>query len=97
MTLRTLIACASPLSSPNTVRDHLRATNCEDLGGGGITRFVPYTDLKIDVDSRQTSIDMEKKSLSIDKQGGVLNIETDSKVLSINLDLAEKEITQNGN
>ena len=35
MTLRTLVVCASPLSGSHTVRDHLAATNCDDLGSGG--------------------------------------------------------------
>ena len=32
MTLRQLIACASPLPSPDTVRNHLNAINCTLLG-----------------------------------------------------------------
>ncbi len=29
MTLRTLVACASPLANGHTVREHLAATSCE--------------------------------------------------------------------
>ncbi len=51
MTLRQLIACASPLNSPRTVRDHLRATDCGSLGGGGTGKdvFVPFTSLTCDL------------------------------------------------
>ncbi len=33
MSLRELVACASPLSGSHTVRDHLAATDCLSLGG----------------------------------------------------------------
>ena len=40
MTLRTLVACASPLPDGHTVREHLAATNCDDLGSGGGDVFI---------------------------------------------------------
>ncbi len=33
MTLRQLVACASPLIGSHTVREHMSATNCLTIGG----------------------------------------------------------------
>ena len=33
MTLRQLVACASPLAGSYTVREHMSATNCLTIGG----------------------------------------------------------------
>lgn len=35
MTLRSLVACASPLADGNIIRDHLAAIDCDNLGPGG--------------------------------------------------------------
>lgn len=35
-TIRQLILCASPISPEHTIREHLDATNCDDLGSGGL-------------------------------------------------------------
>lgn len=40
-TLRELILCASPLTGEHTVRDHLLATDCANLGNGGTCTDVP--------------------------------------------------------
>ena len=48
MTLRELVSCASPLDSPRTVRDHLNATKCEDIGQTTVINLtVNSTDVKI--------------------------------------------------
>lgn len=93
MTLRTLVACASPLSSPNTVRDHLNAINCDNLGGGGVDRLIPYTQLKLSVIDPRVSIGIKNKVKSLTALSRVLKIENKSRVVRINLDLTNKEIT----
>ena len=91
MTLRALISCASPLPSPMTVREHLAAINCDNLGGGG-DRLVPYDDIVLDIQIDRMSVDIQKDTLSIEVQSKEIDVELGTKTLSIDMENKNKEV-----
>lgn len=48
-TLRALILCASPLGGSYTVREHLLATDCDNLGSGDSGIQVPISIVTEDI------------------------------------------------
>lgn len=65
MTLRTLIACASPLSGLHTVRDHLSAINCNDLGSGEGIVLLPVDSISVEAPAHTHTIDIGDRNIEI--------------------------------
>lgn len=85
-TLRELIKCASPLSGDNTVREHLLATDCANLGGGGSGVQIPISiepaDIQIEISEPETM------KISLDTQ----EVKVVISDLEIGVDVTPEEI-----
>lgn len=73
MTLRTLVACASPLSGSHTVREHLAAINCSELGTGGDISF-----------SARGSFAVSLKTMNFSMSGSTIGFKPLYRILGFN-------------
>lgn len=87
-TLRELILCASPLTSDSTVREHLLATDCENLGTGSgsctdIPVIIETSDIPINItEAEQVIVELEAEDVGI--------VISD---ISIGVSISQEEIT----
>lgn len=64
LSLRQLVACASPLEGSHTIRDHLSAINCGDLGGGE-TIILPVDSIRVEALSNAHTIELDDRNIEI--------------------------------
>lgn len=80
------------LDSKSTVSNTTALIHLQNIGGSGIDRYIPYTDMIFNINRDIMEINVAKKDLVVNMQVLDIDIDISDRYLAINIDKNDLEV-----